>query len=308
MPEFYSHGKFLITGEYLVMKGVPALAVPLRPGQKLTVCPAPEKNSLLWKSFFNRKLHFTCKIEINPLRIKESSDYEVAERLLKILFLARQMNPEFLSQETSLQAISEADFEPDWGMGSSSTLISNIAFWAGVDPFRLNAPVFNGSGYDILCSRASGPLIYRFNGNKPLARLVTFKPSFAEQIYFVYTGSKANTRSSLQIHMESVLSASQSELDQIADLSDRFVSSQDLSEFEECILVHEKLIGKILEKSPIKEERFPDFSGQIKSLGAWGGDFVMVTWKEDFFSLLSYMRKKNAGPVFPFTELVLNDE
>lgn len=308
MPEFYSRGKFLITGEYLVMKGVPALAVPLRKGQKLTVSPATVKNSLLWESFFNGKLHFTCRLEMNPLRIVETSDQEVAERLLKILHLARQMNPEFLTQETSFHAVSEADFEPEWGLGSSSTLISNIAFWAGVDPFRLNAPVFNGSGYDIFCSRASGPIVYRLSGNKPLARLVSFRPSFAEQIFFVYTGSKANTRSSLQMHLESVLSAPQAVLDQIAGLADRFVSAQDLNEFEECMLVHEQLIGKILGKTPVKEERFPDFDGQIKSLGAWGGDFVMVTWKENFFSLHSYMRKKNAGPVFPFNELVLNEE
>lgn len=308
MLEFRSHGKFLITGEYLVLKGVPALAVPLRTGQKLTINTTFENNSLLWESFFNGKLRFTCAMEINPLRILETSDMEVAERLLKIFYLARQMNPAFLEKEASFHIVSEADFEPGWGMGSSSTLISNIAYWADVDPFRLNAPVFNGSGYDILCARASGPLIYRLSGNKPLARLVSFRPSFADQIYFVYTGSKANTRSSLQMHLESVMSAPQSMLDEIAGLADLFVSASDINEFEECMYIHEKLIGKILGKTPIKEERFPDFPGQIKSLGAWGGDFIMVTWKDDFFSLHSYMRKKNAGPVFLFNELILNDE
>ncbi|MGB9746931.1 MAG: GYDIA family GHMP kinase [Bacteroidales bacterium] len=308
MPEFRSHGKFLITGEYFVMKGVPALAVPLKKGQKLTVVPADEKNILRWDSFFNGKLQFASILKINPLRIVEASDWEVAERLLKLLALARQMNPDFLAEDTSLHVVSEADFESDWGMGSSSTLVSNIAYWAGVDPVRLNAPVFNGSGYDILCARASGPLIYRLSGNKPLARLVSFRPSFAEQIYFVYTGSKTNTRSSLQIHLETVLSAPQPLLDQIAGLTDRFVTATQIEEFEECMHLHERIVGKVLGKTPVKEERFSDFNGQIKSLGAWDGDFIMVTWKEDFFSLHSYMRKKNAGPVFSFDELILHDE
>ena len=31
----------------------------------------------------------------------------------------------------------------------------------------------------------------------------------------------------------------------------------------------------------IKENAFSDYFGQVKSLGAWGGDFVLVTGNED---------------------------
>ena len=37
MDAFYSHGKLLLTGEYLVLDGALALAVPCKLGQSLTV-------------------------------------------------------------------------------------------------------------------------------------------------------------------------------------------------------------------------------------------------------------------------------
>ena len=39
---FYSNGKLLLTGEYLVLNGAVALAIPTKFGQTLTI-PASEK-------------------------------------------------------------------------------------------------------------------------------------------------------------------------------------------------------------------------------------------------------------------------
>lgn len=49
METYYSHGKFLITGEYLVLKGALALAQPLRYGQRMDVKKTTEA-ILHWKS------------------------------------------------------------------------------------------------------------------------------------------------------------------------------------------------------------------------------------------------------------------
>ena len=46
---FYSHGKLLLTAEYLVLDGAKALAVPTKKGQFLKDADA-EKNTLSWKS------------------------------------------------------------------------------------------------------------------------------------------------------------------------------------------------------------------------------------------------------------------
>ena len=42
MSRYSSHGKFLLTGEYLVLKGALALALPLKLGQSMTVETFPE--------------------------------------------------------------------------------------------------------------------------------------------------------------------------------------------------------------------------------------------------------------------------
>ncbi len=52
------------------------------------------------------------------------------------------------------------DFPRDWGLGSSSTLINNVAQWAQVDPFDLHFKVSNGSGYDIACANEDSPIVY----------------------------------------------------------------------------------------------------------------------------------------------------
>jgi len=49
METYYMHGKFLITGEYLVLKGALALAQPLRFGQHMDVKKTTEP-ILHWKS------------------------------------------------------------------------------------------------------------------------------------------------------------------------------------------------------------------------------------------------------------------
>ena len=50
---FYSHGKLLLTGEYAVLDGALALALPTQYGQSLSIRPSTE-GSLLWKSLDDR--------------------------------------------------------------------------------------------------------------------------------------------------------------------------------------------------------------------------------------------------------------
>ena len=49
MLTYHSHGKLLITGEYLVLDGAMALAVPTKLGQSLTVRPISQR-VIQWKS------------------------------------------------------------------------------------------------------------------------------------------------------------------------------------------------------------------------------------------------------------------
>ena len=52
----------------------------------------------------------------------------------------------------------------------------------------------------------------------------------------------------------------------------------------------------------IQEKLFPDFKGVIKSLGAWGGDFVMAISKEN---PTAYFKEKGYPVVLSYEEMIL---
>ena len=55
------------------------------------------------------------------------------------------------------------------------------------------------------------------------------------------------------------------------------VSCTGLAEFEELMRAHERLLADFMGRPTVHEERFEDYPGTVKSLGAWGGDFVLAT-------------------------------
>jgi len=66
---------------------------------------------------------------------------------------------------------------------------------------------------------------------------------------------------------------------------------------------HEHLISNILEEETIKEKLFPMYPHSIKSLGAWGGDFIMVSGTiEDS----NYFIERGYNTVIFFDQMILN--
>ena len=49
------------------------------------------------------------------------------------------------------------------------------------------------------------------------------------------------------------------------------------------------------------EKQFPDFQGAIKSLGAWGGDFIMATGNEQ---TPYYFKNKGFDVVLNYEEII----
>ena len=45
---FFSHGKLLLTGEYLVLDGAKALAIPTQQGQEMSVEILPGSGNIYW--------------------------------------------------------------------------------------------------------------------------------------------------------------------------------------------------------------------------------------------------------------------
>ena len=62
--------------------------------------------------------------------------------------------------------------------------------------------------------------------------------------------------------------------------------------------------GKDVERSlkPVKEELFQNYFGEVKSLGAWGGDFVMVTGNN---KTVDYFKEKGYNTILSYNQMVL---
>ncbi|MGK0436900.1 MAG: mevalonate kinase, partial [Flavobacteriales bacterium] len=102
--KFYSNGKLLLTGEYLVLDGANSLAIPTKFGQDLIVNQIQE-SSLIWESFDELgNCWFEAEFRLPDLRIvtetfdadTDNSKETLAITLQNILLQAKTMNPEFL--------------------------------------------------------------------------------------------------------------------------------------------------------------------------------------------------------------------
>jgi len=199
MFKYYSNGKLLLTSEYVVLDGALALAIPTKYGQFLEVKNI-EAQILKWRSYtYKHDIWINCKFSLPDLKIisgdKElSSGNNYIKKLQMILLEMKKLNPEFLSKSTGVAIKTTVTFPLDWGLGSSSTLLNNLARWADVNPFDLQFNTFGGSAYDIACAQNNQPILYQLINRKPKVELVNFNPSFLEQIYFVHLNKKQDSR------------------------------------------------------------------------------------------------------------------
>ena len=300
--EFYSNGKLLLSGEYAVLDGAYAWAVPTRFGQSITVTKN-DSSQLKWTSVDEKgNIWFEGIYNLGPLIEVSSSEVGVSETLLGVLRQAQILNTSFLVDSLGCEVETKMDFPRNWGLGSSSTLINNIAQWAEVDPYALLSKTFGGSGYDIACARNNSPILYKLEGIAPKVQAIDYNPTFIDNLYFVYLNKKQNSREGIARYREQNF-----DLDElvanISNISIQFLECKELSVFENLINKHERLLSKILKLKTVKEKLFPDYSGAIKSLGAWGGDFILATGDK---STPEYFKEKGYDISIPYSEMVLS--
>lgn len=316
MNRFHSNGKLLLTGEYLVLEGATSLAVPTKFGQDLVVKTIQE-NELIWASFDHlNQCWFEVTFELPKLRLKsasfnsdkEGSSEMIAETLQSVLFEARKLNPDFLSSNQGFLVKTHLTFPRNWGLGTSSTFINNVASWAKVDAYQLLWNAFSGSGYDIACAQNSKPIFYelqsvteRSRSQKPKVNPIEFNPSFKDQLFFVHLNQKQNSREGIQRFKEKK-GKIDSELQRISEISELLVKATNIQEFENLLVEHENIISKIVELPKVQDQLFSDYSGVVKSLGAWGGDFVLATGNEE---TPNYFKSKGFETVISYSEMVL---
>jgi mevalonate kinase len=310
MPDlhtWHSNGKLLLTGEYLVMEGAKALAIPINKGQCLTVQRKKIKDFpiLKWTARKADGLWFQAQYALPDLSVFQTSDSDLAAQLQNLLKACQRMSSGFLDGSESHKAETQLEFDSEFGFGSSSTLVSNLAYWAGIDPFSLQRDVLGGSGYDIACARSEKPLFYQLVNGKPVAEQLELNFSFTENLYFVYLGHKQRTEESIQVfRQKSHFSHGQMEL--ISSIADALPGCDTLDEFEKLLEEHENILSSILDIIPVKQRLFRDHQGTVKSLGAWGGDFVLMTSRIPATDFKAYLNKKGFDTFFTWKELVFN--
>ncbi len=295
--DYYAHGKLLLTGEYLVLHGAKSLTVPTQKGQRLSVEPT-SKNYLEWSSVDVHGAEWFSGTFDASGHCLSSSDSNIAEALSQFLQSAKLLGGKDFSGQ---KAISTLEFERDWGLGSSSTLTSLLGQWLEVDPMKLHWECSNGSGYDVAIATHSQAGVYQKLERDHQLDLVPYSPEFSKDLYFVHLNQKQNSSTDVRAFLRDHPITSE-EINAIHQLTKEWLNASTLSRLETVINQHEELLSKILNRPTIKSSLFSDFSGSIKSLGAWGGDFVLATGEAS----KTYFPSKGFHTVLSWSEMVLS--
>lgn len=210
--------------------------------------------------------------------------------------------PGFWSKQPFWRFETQLEFPQEWGLGSSSTLIAALSRWADVDPFQLLDSTLGGSGYDIACASARQPILFQRRGGQPQYVEIPYQPAFLDKICFVYLGHKQDSREGIERFRSR--STSDRQLERISELSMLFLKARDAREAVLVLEEHEALISEALRLPQVKQQHFPNFPGIVKSLGAWGGDFVMALSEKPTAATKQYFRVKGFETALDYREMI----
>jgi len=301
VKQFFSNGKLLISGEYVVLDGAIALAVPTTYGQSLDVETIDEPK-IIWTSLDETKqTWFEITFEIKDNTIQHlGNDDAISNRLLQILNAVKQLNPNYLKGAKGFKITTKLDFPKNWGLGTSSTLINNLATWAQVDPYILLENTFGGSGYDIACAKHDTAISYQIKEDSKEVIEINFEPNFKNNLYFIHLNKKQNSRDGISHYREHKGDLS-NYINQINEITQQMCTCQTLEVFQNLMETHENIIAEITKQTPVKQALFNDFKGSIKSLGAWGGDFILAATNAN---PERYFKAKGYNTVIPYLDMV----
>ena len=292
----------MITGEYLVLDGAKALALPTKFGQDLVV-ENGEHKTIYWKSFDkDGTVWFEENITFSEITDNTKTENQLEKNtLIAILHEAYLLNPDFINASDGYIITTNLTFPKFWGLGTSSTLINNIAQWLQIDAFELLKNSFGGSGYDIACAQNDTAIFYQLIDGKPTVEQIDFKPECSANIYFVYLNKKQSSKNAIETYKKKKKNLDPI-IPEIEKINNSIFFNSTFENFSDVLQKHENIMSDVLKEPTVKASLFPDFSGTIKSLGAWGGDFVMVISEEN---PTNYFKGKGFETVLIYEEMIL---
>ncbi|MBP1166154.1 mevalonate kinase [Chryseobacterium sp. PvR013] len=299
MNAIFSPGKLMLTSEYFAIDGALVLAVPTKLGQEFFFEETDDKKSLIiWEAYHQNTLWLKAVIDYKTWQILETNIPSSAEFITKTLKNVQQLSHQKFKTDLTYHLKTNLQFPPDYGLGSSSTLMNNLSEWAGIDPFYLNAISLGGSGYDIAVAKEKAAVLFQ---SKPEIKYekVNFNPSFKNELIFIHLNQKQDSREGINFYKSKKKSPEL--VNEFSDLTKKILLCNELENFSELMMIHEYKIANFLEISTVKEKLFSDCPSFVKSLGAWGGDFVMSAKFGDY---KNYFWEKGFPSVFEWENII----
>lgn len=297
-----------MTSEYGVLDGALALAIPTKYGQSMAV-KQTRKSDLYWKSYDkDGEEWFSAQISLYDFSAVKTTDDKKAAYLKKLLKGAVRLNSEFLSKWNGFDVKTNLEFDKEWGLGSSSSLTYMVAQWADVNPLLLNFKCFDGSGYDVACAGADLPITYQIADDTVNYTEVDFIPSYKDKLYFVYLNKKQSSKEAIE-HYSKKVKQRKTFVKKQTKITENILACSSLSKFIELIQEHEAVVSEHVGLETVtKQMGFGDFDGGIKSLGAWGGDFILAASSMGEEGVKAYFANKGFATVIPYEEMIFQPQ
>ncbi|MEJ5103051.1 GYDIA family GHMP kinase [Chryseobacterium sp. MYb328] len=299
MSAIFSPGKLMLTSEYFAIDGALVLAVPTRLGQEFFFEEKDDNQSLiLWEALHQNQPWLKAVINYKNWQILETNIPSSAEFILKTLKNVQQLSATKFKNDFTYHLKTNLQFPADFGLGSSSTLMNNLSEWAEIDPFYLNTISLGGSGYDIAVAKEKSAVLFQ---SKPEIRYekVDFNPSFKNELIFIHLNQKQDSREAISLYKSKT--KSQELVNEFSDITKKILLCNELENFSELMMIHEGKISNFIEIPTVKEKLFSDCPVFVKSLGAWGGDFVLSA---KFGGFKDYFWEKGFTTIFEWKNLI----
>lgn len=289
----------MLTSEYFAIDGALVLAVPTKLGQEFFFEEKDDNQSLIfWEALHQNKPWLKAVIDYKNWQILETNIPLSAEFILKTLKNVQQLSTIKFKKDFTYHLKTNLQFPADFGLGSSSTLMNNLAEWAEIDPFYLNTISLGGSGYDIAVAKEKSAVIFQ---SKPEIKFekVDFNPSFKNELIFIHLNQKQDSREGINLYKSK--NKSPELINEFSDITKKILLCNELDNFSELMMIHERKISDFIEIPTVKERLFSDCPSFAKSLGAWGGDFVMSA---KFGGYKDYFWEKGFTTVFEWSNII----
>lgn len=264
----------------------------------MKVTTVADAGKISWRCFDKDGRCWLSVLFEKSLEIINCTDTAKAVIIQRLLKFIRQKKPACF--KGNLQFRFDLDFDRMFGFGTSSTLIALLSQWSGVDAYELSAQSFFTSGYDVAAATAKYPFIYSMQNR--LEQTFAFPEGIVGNLLFVYLGDKQSTFSRVK-SFNQLGKGQESDVQEMNRIVDAALACKNIEEWEKLMEESEQLLSPLLNMEPVQKALFDDYPFKIKSLGAWGGDFIMATCR-DVDGCKRYFTNKNKSIFFTFSELI----